>query len=44
MLFEDGNWADRDKLQPKHFDKWVDFCKLGCDFNPRSSRMKNVIH
>ena len=36
-IFEDGNWADRDKLQPKHFDKWVDFCKerkLGCDFNP----------
>ena len=28
---------DRDKLEPKHFKKWVDFCKergLGCDFNP----------
>ena len=35
-IFEDG-WADRDKLEPKHFQKWVDFCKergLGCDFNP----------
>ncbi len=33
----DGEWADRDKLEPKHFKKWVDFCKergLGCDFNP----------
>lgn len=32
-----GGWADRDKLEPKHFKKWVDFCKergLGCDFNP----------
>ncbi|MDY6179353.1 MAG: L-rhamnose isomerase [Candidatus Faecousia sp.] len=36
-IFEDGEWADRDKLEPKHFAKWVDFCKkrgLGCDFNP----------
>lgn len=36
-IFEDGDWADRDKLEPKHFKKWVDFCKkrgLGCDFNP----------
>lgn len=36
-IFEDGQWADRDKLEPKHFQKWVDFCKergLGCDFNP----------
>jgi len=35
-IFEDG-WADRDQLEPKHFQKWVDFCKergLGCDFNP----------
>ena len=35
-IFSDG-WADRDKLEPKHFQKWVDFCKargLGCDFNP----------
>ncbi|MDE6903278.1 MAG: L-rhamnose isomerase [Lachnospiraceae bacterium] len=36
-IFENGEWADRDKLEPKHFLKWVDFCKergLGCDFNP----------
>ena len=38
-IFEkDGSdWADRDKLEPKHFAKWVAFCKergLGCDFNP----------
>ncbi len=36
-IFEDGDWADRDKLEPKHFKAWVDFCKergLGCDFNP----------
>ena len=36
-IFEEGAWADRDKLEPKHFARWVDFCKerkLGCDFNP----------
>ena len=36
-IFENGEWADRDKLEPKHFQKWVEFCKkrgLGCDFNP----------
>jgi len=36
-IFEEGEWVDRDKLEPKHFRKWVDFCKergLGCDFNP----------
>lgn len=36
-IFEDGEWADRDKLEPKHFKKWVDFCNergLGADFNP----------
>lgn len=34
---EESPWVDRDKLEPKHFKKWVDFCKargLGCDFNP----------
>ncbi len=34
---EETPWVDRDKLEPKHFKKWVDFCKergLGCDFNP----------
>ncbi len=37
-IFDAENpWVDRDKLEPKHFAKWVDFCKergLGCDFNP----------
>lgn len=38
-IFDDANggWVDRDKLEPKHFEKWVRFCKergLGCDFNP----------
>ena len=37
-IFDDENpWVDRDKLEPKHFKKWVDFCKergIGCDFNP----------
>ncbi len=35
--FEDGEFADRDKLEPKHFKKWVDFAKernMGLDFNP----------
>ena len=34
---ENGGWVDRDKIEPKHFKKWVDFCKergLGADFNP----------
>lgn len=36
-IFENGEWADRDQLEPKHFRKWVEFCKahgLGADFNP----------
>ncbi|MCR4594534.1 MAG: L-rhamnose isomerase [Clostridiales bacterium] len=36
-IFDGTDWADRDKLEPKHFRKWVDFCRergLGCDFNP----------
>ena len=34
---KESGWADRDKLEPKHFKKRVDLCKergLGCDFNP----------
>ncbi len=33
----DSDFADRDKLLPKHFKKWVDFAKerkMGIDFNP----------
>lgn len=37
-IFDKENpWVDRNKIEPKHFKKWVDFCKkrgLGCDFNP----------
>ena len=36
-IFEDGEFVDRDKIQPKHFKKWVDFAKergMGLDFNP----------
>ena len=36
-VFDDGEWVDRDKLEPKHFAPWVEFCKkhgLGADFNP----------
>ena len=36
-VFENGEFADRDKLEPKHFRKWVEFAKqrgMGIDFNP----------
>ena len=36
-IFEDGNFVDRDKLEPKHFAKWVELAKkynVGLDFNP----------
>lgn len=36
-IFEDGEFVDRDKIEPKHFQKWVDFAKergMGLDFNP----------
>ena len=36
-IFEEGEWADRDALEPKHFKKWVEFAKknnVGLDFNP----------
>ncbi len=36
-IFENGDFADRDVIEPKHFKKWVDFAKergLGIDFNP----------
>ena len=26
-IFEEGEWVDRDKLEPKHFAKWVEFAK-----------------
>ncbi len=36
-IFEEGEYADRDALEPKHFARWVEFAKernLGIDFNP----------
>ena len=36
-IFEPGEFVDRDKIEPKHFKKWVDFAKergMGIDFNP----------
>jgi len=36
-IFEEGGWVDRNKLEPKHFKKWVEFAKergMGIDFNP----------
>lgn len=36
-IFEDGEYADRNKLEPRHFAKWVEFAKkrsMGLDFNP----------
>jgi L-rhamnose isomerase len=36
-IFENGEYADRDQIEPKHFAKWVTFAKernMGIDFNP----------
>lgn len=36
-IFQDGEFVGRDKIQPKHFAKWVSFAKernMGIDFNP----------
>lgn len=36
-IFEDGEFVDRDKIEPKHFKKWVELAKkyhMGLDFNP----------
>lgn len=36
-IFEDGEFADRDALEPRHYAKWVEFAKargMGIDFNP----------
>ncbi len=36
-IFEEGEYADRDQLEPKHFKKWVEFGKkngIAFDFNP----------
>ena len=36
-IFENGEFADRNCIEPKHFQKWVEFAKkrdIGLDFNP----------
>ena len=36
-IFEEGEFVDRDKIEPRHFKKWVDFAvkhHMGIDFNP----------
>ena len=36
-IAEDGEKIERDKIQPKHFAKWLEFAKernMGIDFNP----------
>jgi len=36
-IFEDGEVVGRDKIEPKHFMRWVEFAKnrgMGIDFNP----------
>ena len=36
-IFDDGEQVGRDKIEPKHFAKWVAFAKergIGIDFNP----------
>ena len=36
-IFEEGEYADRDELAPKHFKRWVEYAKergMGIDFNP----------
>lgn len=36
-IFEEDGFVDRDKIEPRHFRKWVEFAKernMGLDFNP----------
>ena len=36
-IFENGEYADRDCIEPRHFRRWVEFAKergMGLDFNP----------
>lgn len=46
-IFEAGEFADRDELEPKHFAKWVQFAKernLGLDFNPTFFSHEKVVN
>ena len=36
-VFADGEWVDRDRIEYRHFKKWVEFARengFGIDFNP----------
>lgn len=44
-IFAPGEKVDRDKLEPKHFAKWVEFAKahdMGIDFNPTFFSHPNI--
>lgn len=44
-IFEDGEFVDSDKIEPKHFKKWVEFAKernMGIDFNPTFFSHPNI--
>ncbi len=46
-IFEKGEFADRDALEPKHFAKWVSFAKkhnMGIDFNPTFFSHEKVLN
>lgn len=45
-IFDEGGFVDRNKLEPKHFAKWVEYAKargLGIDFNPTFFSHKMVV-
>jgi len=44
-IFDESGFADRDKLEPRHFAKWVEFAKergMGIDFNPTFFSHDNI--
>lgn len=44
-IFEPGEFVDRDKLEPRHYVKWVEYAKernMGIDFNPTFFSHPNI--
>ncbi|MCR4655944.1 MAG: L-rhamnose isomerase [Lachnospiraceae bacterium] len=44
-VFEKGEWVDRDKIEPRHFTRWVEYAKsrnMSIDFNPTCFSHKMV--
>lgn len=44
-IFEEGEYVDRNQLEPKHFRKWAEFAKdrnMGLDFNPTFFSHPNI--